>query len=99
MTPLAIAMDEFPFLEASWKKNPNLLTTMLPLCLYLKNHDRQSKAKKGNARVVLGWVYDWLATSEYAEAVSLDITSDSFGRIFTTLEQVRNVRTLILLPA
>eukprot|EP00752_Nemacystus_decipiens_P018315 g16431.t1 len=87
MTPSAIATDEFPFLEASWKKNPRLLTSMLPLCLYLKHHDRQSKAKKGNARVVLGWVSDWLATSEYAEVVPLDTTSDSIAHIFTTLEQ------------
>lgn len=99
MTHLAIATDEFPFLQDSWKKKPKLLTSMLPLCLYLKHHDRECKAKKGNAKAVLRWVSDWLPTSEYAGVVTLDTTSDSIAGIFTALGQVRRVRMPRPLPA
>lgn len=84
--PRDIALKEFKFL--SWD-DPTQLKTLLPLCLYLKHHNRGATTRSGTAGEVIGWVRAWLAESEFADGMELDATTHQVGRILATILEVR----------
>ncbi|CAN0310012.1 unnamed protein product, partial [Pylaiella littoralis] len=86
-TPASIATLEFGFL--CWDE-PNSLTSMLPVCLWLKHHKRSGKVKTGTSAQAFVWVREWLATSEYAGIVGFDTTPYSIGHIFVRLLKHKN---------
>ncbi|CBJ33416.1 hypothetical protein Esi_0478_0016 [Ectocarpus siliculosus] len=84
-TPASIAEEHFGYL--GWKWRGKHFCSKLPLCLFLKLHDRGHGHNIGTGADVLRWVREWLATSRYRDVVTLDSTSQQVAQHLKALGQ------------